>query len=402
MAERLRRLGRPVEANPGPTGPTCRPRYNQNLPSWSFPQHKSRLKFPTSLNSRQWIFVRKGLDDFRKGCPPCEGLITKGPQQGFLPLIDHRAPQPALKMKHIKPPKEAVMFPKLSPAQWAQKRHIEDIEARLARHPLAACPNLEESLPVELLLKVLEVLDPDRQLEDTWAYCQDPRKRMKEPAEPVSKPSTDVSLRPPPKTRVSHSHQWVCEEKKPQGTNLLHGPLLYDNIREGVDDFCSWVTAIGSSKIDEEFILRQFEIDCENKPTCDVLHTMRLNKVPQDRKSSVGPSKLREPDLPFRELDSKKRLQKPQNPYKREWVKMRYGAWYLNTKLWKKQRADEPLVDPKILQKTQDETFQKEPQEKEDLPEELLGTAAFKDFILRRGYRMPRQPTPNSRRHWGS
>ena len=49
-----------------------------------------------------------------------------------------------------------------------------------------------------------------------------------------------------------------------------------------------------------------------------------------------------------------------QNPYKPKWVKMRYGAWYLNTKLWKKQRADEPLVDPKALRKAQDENIKKE------------------------------------------
>lgn len=42
---------------------------------------------------------------------------------------------------------------------------------------------------------------------------------------------------------------------------------------------------------------------------------------------------------------------------------MRYGAWYLNTKLWKKQRADEPLVDPKVSCKAQDENFKTEMQE---------------------------------------
>lgn len=42
---------------------------------------------------------------------------------------------------------------------------------------------------------------------------------------------------------------------------------------------------------------------------------------------------------------------------------MRYGAWYLDTKLWKKQRADEPLVDPEVSCKAQDENFKKELQE---------------------------------------
>ena len=49
-----------------------------------------------------------------------------------------------------------------------------------------------------------------------------------------------------------------------------------------------------------------------------------------------------------------------QKPHKPKWVKMRYGAWYLNPKLWKKQRADEPLVDPKVLCTAQDENFEKE------------------------------------------
>lgn len=38
---------------------------------------------------------------------------------------------------------------------------------------------------------------------------------------------------------------------------------------------------------------------------------------------------------------------------------MRYGAWYLKTNLWKKQRADEPLVDPTISHKAQDANLEK-------------------------------------------
>ncbi|XP_023593412.1 protein FAM47E [Trichechus manatus latirostris] len=385
-----RRMFRPVGQDPLPVGVNCRPWFKENLPSRCFTKHKNRHKHKnTSLNSRQWIFVRKGLDDFRKGCPPCQGLITKGPREGFLPLIYHRVPLPAPKTRQNKLPKEAAVFPKLSPAQQARKAFIEDIEARLARHPLALYPNLEEDIPVELLLKVLEVLDPHRKLEDTWAYCQDIRKRMKEPTKRLNKHSTEVSPRSPKKPPVSHSGQWIYKEKKPSETDLLHGPLLHENIRKGVGDFCNWVATLGSSTIDEEFILKQFDIDYDNKPNYDVLHTTRLNQVPLELKSHVGLNKPQELDFSFQELDFKRQLQKPQNPYKPEWVKIRYGAWYLNTKLWKKQRADEPLVDPKILLKAQDENFKKKLQEKENLFEELHGTVAFKDFILSRGYRMP-------------
>ncbi|XP_037685948.1 protein FAM47E isoform X2 [Choloepus didactylus] len=331
-------------------GMNCSPWYKENLPSKCFIKHKNRLKFPTSLNGRRWVFVRRGLDDFRKGCPPCEGLITQGPRESFLPLTYHRAPP---KKRQNKLPKEAALFSKLSPSQRARSTFVENIEACLARHPLELYPNLEEALPVELLLKVLEVLDPDRKLEDTWAYCQDVMKRTKEPMKLFKKSSTEVYLGPPREAPVSHPGQWLYKEKKPSKTDLLHGPLLHENVCKGVSDFCNWVTTFGISNIDEEFILKQFAIDYESKPSCDVLHT-RLNQ---------GLNKLQELEFSFQELTFKRKLQKPQNPYKPKWVKMRYGAWYLNTKLWKKQRADEPLVDPTILLKAQNENFKKELQE---------------------------------------
>ncbi|XP_045388815.1 protein FAM47E [Lemur catta] len=373
-----------------PGGVNCRPGYEENLPSPCFTKHKNRPKVPTSLNSRRWVFVREGLDDFRTGCPPCHGLITRGPQEGFLPRIHHRAPQPAPKRRQNKPSKDEAPFSKLSPAQRARKAFLEDVEAHLAPHPLAIYPHLEEAMPAELLLKVLEVLDPDRRLEDTWAYCQDGRKRTKAHPELFRKSSTQVHLGLPKKVAVSRSGQWLYEEK-PRKMDLLHedGRLLYENVRRGVRDFCHWATALGSSNIDEEFILRQFDIDCRNKPSQDVLHTLRPNRVPLQLKHRVGLNKGQELES-FQKLDRERKLQKPQNPYKPQRVKMRYGAWYLDTKLWRRQRADEPLVDPKVSHKAQDENFKKGLQEQEEFLADLPGTVAFKDFILSRGYRMPR------------
>ncbi|XP_049486628.1 protein FAM47E isoform X1 [Panthera uncia] len=367
-----------------PVGRDCGPRYKENLPSKCYRKHKHRPTCPTSLNSLRWIFVKKGLDDFRKGCPPCEGLITRGPQEAFLPQIHPTAPRPAPKKRQHRRPKEAASFSKLSPAQQAQKAFLADVQAQLTPHPLALYPNLGEDMPVELLLKVLEVLDPVRKLEDTWAYCQGIRKRTKEPTKLLKKHSTEIHPGLPKKTPGSHPGQWLFKEKKPSETDLLHqdGPLLHENVRKGVSDFCNWATSFGSSNIDEEFILKQFDIDYWSKPSHDVLHTMRLHQVPLELK------KLREPRF-FQKLDYEQKHRKLQNSYKPKYVKMKYGAWYLNTKLWKKQRADEPLVDPMVSCKAQDENFKKELQERGELLADLHGTIAFKDFILSRGYRMP-------------
>ncbi|XP_004472643.1 protein FAM47E [Dasypus novemcinctus] len=386
------RLLRRAALEPASGGANCRPRYKEHLPSKCFTKCKNRLRLPASLSSRRWVFLRKGLDDFRRGCPPCEALLAQGPGEGFLPLMYHRAPPPAPKSRRSQPPQDAALRSRLSPAQRARRAFVDAVEARLAPHPLAPYRDLEDAVPAELLLKVLEVLDPHRKLEDTWAYCQDITKRTKEPAKLLKKSSTEDYLGPlsPRKTPVSHPGQWLYEEKKPSETDLLHGPLLHENVRKGVSDFCNWVTTFGSLNIDEEFILKQFVIDYGSKPSYDVFHPTRLNQVPLGLKCyNVGLNKLQELEFSFHRLDYSGKLQKPQNPYKPKWVKTRYGAWYLNTKLWKKQRADEPLVDPIMLLKAQDESSKKELQEQEDLLEELHGMAAFKNFILSRGYRMP-------------
>nr|XP_012612396.1 protein FAM47A-like [Microcebus murinus] len=376
---------RPWALEPMPVGMTGKPWYNDKLPSKCFAKHKNRLlKFPTSLNSRQWIFVKEGLDDFRKGCPPCEGLITRSPKEAFLPLISHRVPQPAPRTSQRKLSKDAGLFSRLSRAQQARKAFVEDIEAHLTQHPLALYPNLEEDLPADHLLKVLEVLDPERKLEDTWAYCEDDRKRTRKPMKPCKHYSRKAFLGPP-RTPTTHPED-LLQEETPSTADVLTDPLPDRYIPKGVYDFCKWVAtfADGDLDIDEEFIMKEFEVECDYKLTYDDdLHIKKIKQLTSELKYS---SKLNEREaikLSLRELDIERKFQKPPNPYKPNWVKMRYGAWYLKPKLWKKLINDEPLIDPKILLEA--EARARQP----DIIDDLYGTIAFKDFILSKGYKMP-------------
>lgn len=67
----------------------------------------------------------------------------------------------------------------------------------------------------------------------------------------------------------------------------------------------------GSSNIEEEFILKQFDVGYQSKPTCDVLHVMRLNQIPLELKKSVEINKLQEADF-FQKLDHERKHWKPQ------------------------------------------------------------------------------------------
>ncbi|KAL4667162.1 hypothetical protein H8959_005851 [Pygathrix nigripes] len=363
MGDRKRRL------QPGTLAPV---REGVNCRSGCFTKHKNALKFPTSLNSRQLVFLRKRLDDFRKGCPSCTGLVTQVPVEGFLPQIYHRAPQLAPKKRQIKLPKEADLLSKLSPAQQARKAFLEDVEAHLTPHPLALYPNLEEAMPVEVIKKVEWILGRELAVTATPSPSLQPVFYTERTMVQKGK-----SAQSPPVSPSFSEKARVLVGKKARSISLI------------ALNSCNVIFFQGISDIDEEFILKQFDIDCETKPSHDALHTMKPNQVALELKRSVGLSKLQERKF-FQKSGYERKLQKPQNPCKPKWVNMRYGAWYLNPKLWKKQRADEPLVDPEVSHKAQEENFKKELQEQEELLADLHGTVAFKDFILSRGYRMPR------------
>uniref|UniRef100_A0A673V5L4 Family with sequence similarity 47 member E n=2 Tax=Suricata suricatta TaxID=37032 RepID=A0A673V5L4_SURSU len=314
----------------------------------------------------------------------CEGLITRSPKQGFLPIIAHRVPQHGPTKSHKKPTREADPFSTLFPAQLARKAFVEDTEAHLTEHPLAFYPSLKKALPADLLLKVLEVLDPDRKLEATWASCEDTEKRTKSPTKLSKKRPAKVEL--PKKTPRSQPDKVPPEEKRSSTDDLLTVPPIRREIPIGIRQFCEWAATFGDTDIDEEFIMQLYDTHYKCKLTREIVCMKKLNQVPMDLKNRKGLDEMEGIRFSLQEKDWEKKLQPPQNPYKPNWVKIRYGAWYLKPKLWKKLINDEPLIDRKVLLEAQDGSLNVP---EKDIIEDLYGTIAFKDFIQRKGYRMP-------------
>ncbi|XP_012585702.1 PREDICTED: protein FAM47A-like [Condylura cristata] len=365
---------------PMPLGMHCKPWYRDNLPSKCFAKHKV-LKFPTSLDGKRWRFVREGLDDFRKGCPPCDDLITRGPQKGFLPVIPHKVPQPAPPKSHKSLVKDAGLFSKLSPAQLERKAFMADVDNHLTRHPLSVYPDLDADLPADLLLKVLQVLDPDRKLEDIWAYCEGTRERIKTPQKVCKTYPGKVYLEPPKKTPGICPDSVLRKEKKPRKKGSRKR-LSRRRVPERVRDFCNWVAGFGDLGIDENFFMQLFDKSSECDRNNKVPHIKKIGQIPLELKYSMELNETDQVNFSIEETNWERKLQKIKDPYKPDREKIRYGAWYLKPKFWQKLINDEPLIDPYIA-----EGFGKPPTP--DILEELYGTIAFKDYVLSKGYEMP-------------
>ena len=76
-------------------------------------------------------------------------------------------------------------------------------------------------------------------------------------------------------------------------------------------DSCNVIFLQGSSNIDEEFILKQFDIDYQSKPSHDVPLTMRLSQAPLELKKRPGLKKLQGPQF-SQKLGHEQKHQKPQ------------------------------------------------------------------------------------------
>lgn len=118
---------------------------------------ESRLQFSDSLNGQHWIFLRKGLDDFRGGFPPSsENMIVYGKKR---PIIlksstvksSHTAPR----NKSKKSSKIQVCLSQLRSQQQSRRDYIACTECCLNQHPSVLCSCLEKTISPKAMIFVI-------------------------------------------------------------------------------------------------------------------------------------------------------------------------------------------------------------------------------------------------------
>ncbi|XP_067413476.1 protein FAM47E-like [Emydura macquarii macquarii] len=366
-------------------------------------QEQNKRKFSDSLNSQRWRFLKSGLDDFRSGFPPpSDNMITCG-TKGPVPIVlcnnASNASRMAQKKRRKKCTKTQVSPSKLSPLQKASRDHIAQIEYCLSQHPLALYPHLEESVPPELFEEVVGILDPELCL-NSEGGCEDcerdshtPQKLQYQPEDGKSK---ETCPRPsaPSKESTGKNLRYMCLSKKEVAArekemSLSYIPPLDENVRRVTKAFCDWVASLGGEKyhVDEDTILSLFDTGYETKPVFSVpIHVVELNNVPAELRKYVGVSPPQ--TAVKRPLRTRCHPSLAKDPSQPKWEKIRYGAWYLDPKTWRKQKANEPLEDPNAAVDTF-QNLRKQFSEKEAELMQLHGTQAFKEFLERKGYRKP-------------
>ncbi|XP_029142221.1 protein FAM47E-like [Protobothrops mucrosquamatus] len=368
------------------------PWYKEKLPSKCFQKQASnKEKFSDSLNAQRWKFLKNGLDDFRSGCPPpLDNIIiqgTKGPTPIILQYKKLDASQIVPYKSRDLLSKRKVLHSRLPTPQKAKADNITQTKHTQVQHPLALYPHLEESVPPELFDDVMKLLDPGMQLTRTSPDYS------KEDAAIPSPSQYRVKYDVPPKRSYSSTLPWMHKKKNPytwfskkevaqrqQAAKIDYVPPLDENVKRVTKEFCEWVNAMGGEKynIDEDTIMKLFDTRYETDiKTALPLKIVELYQIPAELRQYLGRHRFR------------KRAPTKLTPSEPKWEKIKYGAWYLPPKTWKKKRATEKEEIPECLQIFLNARKKIVQKAEAELESPLHGTYAFEQFLERKGYRKP-------------
>ncbi|KAG2465875.1 FA47E protein, partial [Polypterus senegalus] len=397
--------GCPLSSSPG---------YKERLQT-KYLKEKNKNQLHGPLNSHQWRFLKNGLDDFRDGypSPAACGIFTQN-EKGCAPVVlgATGSVKPTEQTSKKRFNKEQICYSKVTPLQQMRHEYIAQIEYGLTQHPLALYPHLEESLAPEVFEEVVNVLDPEMhpgsQVGSSVADVQEEQDEI--PSSQQETKETDPSdSKGEQSARFSASaisedskqknpYKWLSakEESEEKEKKTIHfkrasSPSLDEEIQNIAKEFCEWVTSLGgeSSNIEESTLINMFGSGYKVQPALTVpIEVVELYNVPAELRMSIGGT----PPSSENKLAQKKRTV-PKKPLSQpNHVKIKYGAWYLDPKKWKKRNVDEPLTDPDFIRDLiKDENFDSlTMSERDEELKQLHGTKAFKDFIRSKGAREPK------------
>jgi len=379
------------------------PRRDSNIKIRHQPWYEERLKRkyekkPTLIAS-SWTFIKDGLDDFRDGRPPSidSSIIIKG-NKGFKPNIhgtcsfDGSEPKQSLPRRISK---EDAVYSKTVPQHRKRKERITTVENHLLDHPLALYSHLEESVPPDLFEDIVDLLDPSLTLKEKDIIEDDDAEFSFTPPLVNIHVKSDISLKKETcsgygkaiinsqkKSKAFSDEEVVKEEKNRVNKKKVAQPQL-TKIETVTKDFCDWVSDLGgeSNNIEESTISTLFASGYETKPTLSVpVHVVELTNVPPE---------LRADDIST-ENDANILTDNKNENYTPSWVKVKFGAWYLNPKTWKSRKFNEPLKDPKEVDGKKMPEAKERSKELDKILSTLHGAKAFRSFVDKKGTRKPK------------
>ncbi|XP_072191197.1 uncharacterized protein [Excalfactoria chinensis] len=215
---------------------------------------KSRLQPSESLNGQRWIFLRKGLDDFRDGFPPSfENMIVYGKKRPVSVILKSSA----VKSSHTAPWNKSK-----KPSKIQLFKEVTDIFS-----------------PRILFKSKVDYEQENQSLQEVQDHMEDKKIKVTSYKILVGKESRGK------KAGTSLSKKVAAREKEAMQGN----PAPLDKyIKQVTKRFCDWVMSLGGGNwnIDEDALRSLLSTSCEREATFPVpFRAVKLHVQPEQSKS---------------------------------------------------------------------------------------------------------------------
>ncbi|CAF0761945.1 unnamed protein product [Adineta ricciae] len=126
-------------------------------------RERIRMKYPSNINTKNWKFVKDGLDDFRDGLPPCHDDIMLQPEKGLGPVLlaEPRRVKSCVVNAQSRLSAHQKYYSREIPAAEKRRRTIDHYISSLLEHPVAFFEHFSKVLTPETYDRVTRLFEAE-------------------------------------------------------------------------------------------------------------------------------------------------------------------------------------------------------------------------------------------------
>lgn len=182
-------------------------------------RERIKMKYPVNMNTKNWKFVKDGLDDFRDGLPPPHDDIILEPEKGPGPILlsENRCIKSTASNVQDRLKEHQIYFSREIPAAERRRLMIENYISTLLDHPMAFFEHFNETLTPETYERVTKLLEAEL-LRSTGGEEQvifgDEHRELTSlsPSGPATRPETSFSEKSVPELNLQHTEKTTPNE----------------------------------------------------------------------------------------------------------------------------------------------------------------------------------------------
>ncbi|CAF1434420.1 unnamed protein product [Adineta ricciae] len=318
-------------------------------------RERFKMKYPCHMNTKNWRFVKDGLDDFRDGLPPPHDDIMLEPEKGPGPVIfsQKRRVKASVCNPRSRLEGHQLFFSRMLPTVEKRRQLIDYYIANLLDRPMAFFPHFQQVLSAKMYEQIRSLLEGElsRVIEEEQEFfavdSQDffsPSTSLPATAFDNSDQGQTASKQPGEETNLGASeevevkketrrpglttivyddsgkawdsveyekklknpYRWFIENQKRMQT--YKGPTreeiavstMESHLRKVAEHFCGWLYSLGGETnfdIDPAVVRNLFSTAYDTKPSLDVpIKLVQMTRLPVDLREGTKETMLVEPE----------------------------------------------------------------------------------------------------------